>query len=280
MAVLECLTLYANAWGKLRINVMNLVDTHAHINNHRLSSMIDDVLARSVEAGVNHIVAIGTNLATSQECVQLAEQHAMVSAAVGIQPNCCAEAKPEDWDLVADMFHHPQVKAIGETGLDRYWDDTPFEMQEDYFDRHLRASQMTGLPFVVHMRECGDDVLRMLTEAHDRGPLRGVMHSFTGDLPLMRACVELGLYISFAGMVTYKNADDLREVASFVPAERLLIETDSPYLSPHPKRAQRPNEPSLIVHTISCLADVRGVAIDELAETTTANAEKLFGLRK
>ncbi|MCA9208361.1 MAG: TatD family hydrolase, partial [Planctomycetales bacterium] len=166
----------------------------------------------------------------------------------------------------------------GETGLDRYWDHTPFDVQEDYFDRHLRLSQQTGLPFIVHMRDCGDDVLRMLRVASERSTLAGVMHSFTGDLALAQACLELGLYISFAGMVTYKKSDELRQIAAAIPADRLLLETDSPYLSPHPKRGHRPNEPALLAHTADCLADVRGVSVEQLAAETTANARRLFRL--
>ena len=164
----------------------------------------------------------------------------MVSAAVGIQPNYVAEAAAGDWDQVVRLAEANKVVALGETGLDRYWDYTPFSVQEDYFDRHLRLSQQTSLPFIVHMRECGDDILRMLTEARRRGELQGVMHSFTGDAELANACLELGLYISFAGMVTFKKSAALRSVATQIPADRILIETDAPYLSPHPKRSPQP----------------------------------------
>src|SRR5205823_10658845 len=137
---------------------------------------------------------------------------------------------------------------LGETGLDRYWDYTPFDVQQDYFDRHLRLSQQCHLPFIVHTRESDADVLTMLRDARTRGPLAGVMHSFTGTAETATECVELGMYISFAGMVTFKKSDDLRAVAAAVPADRLLIETDSPYLSPHPLRGKR-NEPANLVHT-------------------------------
>lgn len=255
---------------------MELVDTHAHINDKRLRSIINDVLSRAQAAGVGRIVAVGTTLETSRQCIELAEQYSMVSAAVGIQPNCVAEAAEGDWEEIAKLFDHPDVCAIGETGLDRHWNDTPFAQQEDYFDRHLQASQATGLPFIVHMRECGEDVEKMLLQARERGPLKGVMHSFTGDIELMFRCVELGLYISFAGMVTYKTSSELRKVMVEVPDDRLLIETDSPYLSPEPKRNQRPNEPALVVHTAQCLADSRGIAVEELANIATQNAHALF----
>ena len=166
--------------------------------------------------------------------------------------------------------------ALGETGVDRYWDYTPFAQQQDYFDRHLQLSQQLQLPFIVHMRECGEDILQMLREARQRGPLQGVMHSFTGDTALARECLDLGLYISFAGMVTFKKSTELRAVAAEIPDDRLLLETDAPYLSPHPHRGQRPNEPALLVHTATCLAEVREVSLETLTQQTTTNASTLF----
>ncbi len=255
---------------------MTLFDTHAHLDDEQFDSMRDAVIERARAAGVETIIAIGTTADSSVRCVELARQYDIVRAAVGIQPNYCAEAKPSDWQRIVELANEPGVVALGETGLDKYWDHTPFDVQQDYFDRHLRMSQQLDLPFIVHMRDCGDDVLQMLREASARGPLRGVMHSFTGDAELAAACVELGLYISFAGMVTYKKSEELRAVATTIPDDRMLIETDAPYLSPHPKRGQRPNEPALIVHTAEGLADVRGVSADEFAELTTRNARRLF----
>ena len=225
------------------------------------------------------MVAVGTTAASSQVCVDLAGQYDSVLAAVGIQPNYCAEAGEGDWDKVVSLAEQPRVVALGETGLDRYWDYTPFEVQQDYFDRHLRLSQQLDLPFIVHMRDCGSDIVEMLREARQHGPLRGVMHSFTGDAELAKECLELGLEISFAGMVTYKKSDDLRAVAASIPDGRILIETDAPYLSPHPKRGQRPNEPALIVHTAECLARVRGVDLETFSQLTTYNARRLFGIK-
>ncbi|MCA9153824.1 MAG: TatD family hydrolase [Planctomycetales bacterium] len=255
-----------------------LFDTHAHLDDEQFDDARDEVVARAHAAGVGTMLAVGTTVASSRKCVELAAQYDGVYAAVGIQPNYCAEAQPGDWDAIVQLAERPRVIALGETGLDRYWDHTPFDVQEDYFDRHLRLSQQTGLPFIVHMRDCGDDVLRMLRVASERSTLAGVMHSFTGDLALAQACLELGLYISFAGMVTYKKSDELRQIAAAIPADRLLLETDSPYLSPHPKRGHRPNEPALLAHTADCLADVRGVSVEQLAAETTANARRLFRL--
>jgi TatD DNase family protein len=178
---------------------------------------------------------------------------------------------------VVKLIEEPGVVAIGETGLDRYWDFTPFAMQQDFFDRHLRLSQERGLPFIVHMRDSGDDILVMLREAQKRGPLSGVMHSFTGSRVMMDECVAMGLYISFAGMVTYKKSDELRAIAAAVPADRILVETDSPYLAPQPLRG-RPNEPANVVHTLAVLAEARGEDADTLGARIDENAARAFAL--
>jgi TatD DNase family protein len=255
---------------------MRLFDTHAHLDDEAFDADRDHVVARAERAGLAALLAVGTTAQSSLQCVNLAGQYPIISAAVGIQPNYVAEAAAGDWDQVVRLAEANKVVALGETGLDRYWDYTPFSVQEDYFDRHLRLSQQTSLPFIVHMRECGDDILRMLTEARRRGELQGVMHSFTGDAELANACLELGLYISFAGMVTFKKSAALRSVATQIPADRILIETDAPYLSPHPKRSQRPNEPALIVHTLACLAAERNVPEDTFAAQTFNNGQRLF----
>lgn len=257
---------------------MQFFDTHCHLDDEQFDEIRSEVVQRAVAAGVTRMVAVGTTLAASRKCTQLALDYENVLAAVGIQPNYCAEAKPGDWDSIVALAGEHGVVGLGETGLDRYWDHSPLDLQRDYFDRHLRLSQGCGLPFIVHMRDCDEDILVMLREARSRGPLRGVMHSFTGTEATARECLELGLHLSFAGMVTYKKAGELRSVAAIVPDDRILIETDAPYLSPHPNRGHRPNEPALIVHTAACLAGVRGVSEALFAEQTTVNARRLFGL--
>jgi TatD DNase family protein len=257
---------------------MQLFDTHAHLDQPEFEEDRADVIERAAAAGVAHIVAIGISADTSQESVKLAAQYDGVYSAVGMQPNYLAEAQPADWDRVVAMVDRPGVVAIGETGLDRYWDFTPFDVQQDYFDRHIRLSQERGLPFIVHMRDCDDDILIMLRGAYQRGPLSGVMHSFTGSQAMADECLAMGLYISFAGMVTYKKSGDLRAIASRVPADRILIETDSPYLSPEPVRKIKRNEPAHVRHTAACLAEVRGSTLEEFSAITTANAKRLFRL--
>ncbi|HZZ73224.1 MAG TPA: TatD family hydrolase [Pirellulales bacterium] len=253
-------------------------DTHAHLDQTEFDADRPELIDRATAAGIERLITVGVTAESSRAAVELAAAFRSVWAAVGIQPNYCAAAAAGDWDLVVELARRPRVVAIGETGLDRHWDYAPFELQQDYFDRHLRLSQATEQPFIVHTRESDADVLVMLREAAGRGPLAGVMHSFTGDAATAAECVGLGLYISFAGMVTFKKSANLREVAATIPAERILIETDSPYLAPHPLRGKR-NEPANLVHTAACLAAVRGARLDDFAAQTTANALRLFRLR-
>lgn len=256
-----------------------LIDTHAHLDDQQFGSDLPAVLDRARAAGVAHVIAIATTADSSETCANLAQQHAAVSATVGIQPNHVAQAEPGDWDTVVRLAESPQVVALGETGLDRHWDYTPFAQQEDYFARHLALARRWRRPVVIHCREAEDDVLRMLRQEYDRhGPIRGVMHSFTGDAASAAACLAMGLHISFAGMVTYKSAGALREVAVGIPADRLILETDSPYLAPVPVRGRR-NEPAYLVHTAALVAAVRQVDVAALGDQTTLNARALFGLQ-
>jgi len=258
--------------------VAGLIDTHAHLDDEQFSADLPAVLDRARAAGVERIVSIATTAASTRACLELAARHPGLSASAGIHPNHGAQAAPTDWDEVRAAVSDPRVVAIGETGLDRHWDYSPFAMQENYFARHLELGRATGKPVVIHCREADADVLRMLRDAFDRhGPIRGVMHSFVGDAAMADACRAMGLYLSFAGMLTYKNAAALRETAARQPLDRLLVETDSPYLSPVPLRGKR-NEPAHVFHTAACLAGLLDVSLDELAERTSANARTLFTL--
>jgi TatD DNase family protein len=255
-----------------------LIDTHAHLDDERFAGDLAEVIRRAEAAGVERVLTIGIDLATSYAAIRLAEEHALLRAVVGIQPNHVAEIQPGEWDALLRLMANPVVVAIGETGLDRYWDRAPFPLQEEYFARHLEQCRQLQRPVVIHCREADADVVRMLRDEFNRhGPIRGVMHSFTGDAATARACLDMGLHISFAGMVTFKNAQPLRDVAATVPVDRLLIETDSPYLAPMPHRGKR-NEPAFVRHTAECLAGVFGLELSRLAEQTTTNARQLFGL--
>jgi TatD DNase family protein len=256
-----------------------LIDTHAHLDDEKFQSDLSAVVARAAAASVTRVITIATTAPSSAASVALADRHSRLWASVGIQPNHVAQAQATDWDEVIRRVTQSRVVGIGETGLDRYWDYTPFDQQEDYFARHLDLARRHDLPVVIHCREAEADVVRMLREDFERhGPVRAVMHSFTGDRLTAEACLAMGLYISFAGMLTYKNAQPLREVAARVPLERLLVETDSPYLAPAPVRGRR-NEPAFVTHTAACLATIHSVSPSGIAEHTTRNAEQLFRFR-
>jgi TatD DNase family protein len=255
-----------------------LVDTHAHLNEERFSADRDEVVARAGAAGVRQILTVATTAAGSQASLNLSLAYPGVFASAGIHPNHAAQVANGDWDLVVACARHPRVRAIGETGLDRFHDFTPFPIQEEYFARHLDLSRQTRLPVVIHCRDCEPDMLTMLRADFERhGPILGVMHSFAGSAATAAACLDMGLYISFSGMITYKKSEELRSVAAKLPLERLMVETDSPYLAPMPHRGKR-NEPAFVVHTAQNLADVHEVDLPHLGQVTTRNAERLFKL--
>ena len=256
-----------------------LIDTHAHLFDDRFGRELPAVLDRAAAAGLERVVCIGIDRESSVASVELAKRFPLVVAAVGIQPNHAAEANPGDWDAIVALAEaEPRVVAIGETGLDRYWDRSPFPLQEEHFARHIELARRLGKPFVIHCREAEADVVRVLRSEFERhGPIRAVMHSFSGDAATAQACLEMGLHISFAGMLTYPTAQALRDVAKDVPLDRLLVETDCPYLAPQPARGKR-NEPGYVTHTAACLAEVKGVSAEEIADHTTRNARELFRL--
>lgn len=256
---------------------MELFDTHCHLDAEAFEADLPDVVQRAALAGVSRILAVGTTADSSARTLALAGRHPGVAAAVGIHPNESARALPGDWERVVELSRAPGVAALGETGLDKHWDDAPFDVQLDYFDRHLRLSQVSGLPVVIHTRDCEAEMLAALQAARTRGPLRGVMHSFTLSEEAADECLAMGLHLSFAGMLTYKKSDGLRRLAARVPADRLLVETDAPYLPPQSHRGQR-NEPAFVVHTAQTLADARGQSLESIAEQTTSNARRLFGV--
>lgn len=257
---------------------MTLIDTHAHLDDEQFQGDLEAVLARAREAGVEKIVTVATTAPSSHACIALANRHADLYATVGIHPNNVAQAADDAWDDIVRLVERERVVALGETGLDRHWHDTPISQQEDYFARHLELARARGLAVVIHCREAEADVVRMLRADYERhGPVRGVLHSFSANAATAVACLDMGLCLSFAGMVTFKNAQALRDVAAQVPFDRLLVETDSPYLAPVPVRGRR-NEPAHVAHTAACLAQVKGVAVAVLAAHTTRNARALFRL--
>lgn len=253
-----------------------LIDTHAHLDDEQFARDLPAVLQRAHTAGIETIIAIATSAPSSAASLALAQRHPMLFATAGIHPNSILKASPTAWDEILALVENERIVGIGETGLDRHWDNTPFPIQEEHFVRHLELARRHHLPVVIHCREAEADMLRVLRSEFERhGPIRGVMHSFVGDAAMAEACRAMGLYLSFAGMLTYKNAAVLRETAAQQPLDRLLVETDSPYLSPMPLRGRR-NEPAHVLHTAACLAELLGIEPVRLAEQTTRNACAVF----
>jgi len=250
-------------------------DSHCHLDPMRYGGETKDVLQRARAAGVSRMTVIGTRAADSEAAVQLSENEEGVFCAVGIHPNDVDDVDEKEWGRIKDLVDTGEVSAIGETGLDWFRTVASKENQQLFFDRHIGLSQATELPLVIHTRESIRDVLNALAKATQQKPMTGVLHAFSGTAEEAAEALELGFYIGFAGMVTFRSAESLREVAKTVPLDRLLIETDSPFLSPEPLRGKR-NEPAYVVHTARCLANIRGETIESLAAATTANACRLF----
>jgi len=254
---------------------MEYFDSHCHLDPMRYGDDLAPVIARARAAGLVGMALIGTRASDSEAGAELAAREMGLVAAAGIHPNDVAAIEPDEWDRITRLVVSGRVAAIGETGLDWYRDSAAREIQREFFDRHIRLAQSLGLPLIVHTRDSIRDTLDTLRQAMARGPLGVVLHSFTGTLAEAEEAVSLGCWLGFAGMVTFRSAANLREVAAVVPADRLLIETDSPFLSPEPLRGRR-NEPSHVVHTARCLAIARGVSLERLAAETTANARRVF----
>jgi TatD DNase family protein len=254
---------------------MELFDSHCHLDPMRYGGDLPAVLDRARAVGVRFMHVIGTRAIDSEAAAELAAREPGLTAAAGIHPNDAADADDVEWDRIVALVESGRVAAVGETGLDWYRDSAPRERQKELFDRHIRLAQRVNLPLVIHTRESTDDVLAMLREAAGRGPLTAVLHSFTGTLEQAGEALRLGCFLGFAGMATFRSGGPVRDVAVRVPADRLLVETDSPFLSPEPLRGRR-NEPSHLIHTARCLALARGESLEELAAATTANARRLF----
>ncbi|MBA4032730.1 MAG: hydrolase TatD [Planctomyces sp.] len=252
-----------------------LFDTHCHLDEDAFAHERDDVIQRAVACGVTRMLSIGTTLASSLRAVELAKVNPHVRAIVGIHPNYCVTAAEDDWAAICELARDEHVLGVGETGLDRYWDHTPIEQQLDYFRRHIELSWQVSKPFVVHCRDAEPETLALLEEMSRIQPLNGAMHSFAGSAETAAKCLELGLLLSFSGMITYKRNEALLNVARSAPLDRIMIETDAPYLAPVPMRGKR-NEPAHVRYTLGVLADARQISREDLAATTTTNAIAFF----
>lgn len=260
-----------------------LIDTHAHLDFSKFDGDRPAVIERARAAGVDVIVNVGTDLASSRRAVDLAEQYECVYAAVGVHPH---DAKRLDGAMLAqlrELAQNPKVVAVGEIGLDYYRDLSPRDVQRRAFQAQLAWAARLGKPVIIHDRDAHDEIMDALTgwaRGLDNSPLAGrpgVLHTFSGDLAMARQAIDLGFYISISGPVTYKNARQLPEIVKALPLDRLLVETDCPYLAPDPYRGKR-NEPAYVRLVAERIAELKGIPLDELATTTTANARHLFGL--
>ncbi len=254
---------------------MFLVDSHCHLNFPDYKDDLDAVVARAREAGVKVMQTICTELEEFEEVRGIAEKYEGIYCSVGVHPNDVAKYQKATVDELVKRTHHPKVIGIGETGLDYHYENSPREAQQESFRIHIKAAQETGLPIIIHSRDAEEDTIEILSEALKKKSFTGVLHCFTGTMRLAEKTLAMGFYISLSGILTFKKADELREVARRVPLEKLLIETDAPYLAPLPYRGKR-NEPSYVVNTSRLLAEIK--QIDELkcATATTKNFFQLF----
>jgi TatD DNase family protein len=249
-------------------------DTHCHLYLMEGDST-ESVLRRARDAGVGFLVNVGTDLASSAECVRSAASFDEVYASVGIHPHNAIEATEHVMRRLASLASHPKVVGIGETGLDWFREHSPRVRQDDAFRDHIRLARDLDKTLIVHNRAASDDVVALLDE--EGAPARTVFHCFSGDAELVKACADRGWFMSFAGNLTFSNAPELREAATAAPIDLLLVETDAPYLSPHPYRG-KPNEPARVALTVAALAELHGLDTEEMAARTTANARRAFGL--
>lgn len=257
----------------------HFVDTHVHLDDPDFDADRAEVIARALSAGVIAIVSVGAGLESSRAAVSLAEKHPALYAAVGVHPHEARTLNPEGRAELRALARHPQVVAIGETGLDYYRNLSPQKIQRQVFETHLTLADEWGKPVIVHDREAHDEVMTILRRwAGGRtGGKAGVLHCFSGDLDMAQEAIELGFYISIAGPVTFLNARRLAEKVRRLPLERLLIETDGPYLAPHPYRGKR-NEPAHVRLVAEAIARLKDISLQEVAAITTDNARALFGL--
>ncbi len=251
-----------------------LIDSHCHLNYASLGEDVPGVLARARAAGVGGFLAISCRLNEWDGVIALADEHPGVWASVGIHPHEADSHPDTDAATLIAATAHPRVIAIGETGLDYYYDKSDRDRQKASFRSHIAAARATGLPLIVHTREAEADTLALLKEPGE-GPLTGVIHCFTASQAFADAALALGFYISLSGIVTFKNARDLQDTARTIPMDRLLVETDAPYLAPVPMRGKT-CEPAFVAHTARFLSDLRGISSEELAQATTANFFNLF----
>ena len=251
-----------------------LIDSHCHLD-YFTADELPHVLARAADAGVGEMVTIGTTLAQSKAIREIASGHANVWSTVGVHPHSAAEHPVPAAAEITGLAEHPRVVGIGESGLDYFYDKAPRDIQHASFRVHIRAARLCGLPICIHARDADDDIAAILREEHAEGAFDLLLHCFSSGRALAEAAIGLGGYVSFSGILTFPKSMELRDIARDMPADRILVETDAPYLAPAPHRGKR-NEPAFVARTAAVLAEVRGLEAEALADLTTANFRRLF----
>ncbi len=256
-----------------------LIDSHCHLDFPDFASELDAVMARAAAAGVGAMVTISTHVRRFDRLQAITDRFPNVACSIGTHPHYAHEERDVRLEEILEIAALPKVVAIGEAGLDYHYDNSPIADQEAGFRLHIAAARETGLPLVIHSREADEHTARILEEEMAKGAFKAVLHCFTGGMELAQRGLALGLYVSFSGVLTFKNSEALRDVARAVPLDRVLVETDAPYLAPVPLRGKR-NEPAYVAHTARMLAQVKGVSEAEIAERTTENVFRLFDKAK
>ena len=250
------------------------IDTHVHLNADQYENDIEEVITRALDAGVNQMVVIGFDRKTITKAMELAENYSFIYAVVGWHPVDAIDCTEEDLAWIESLAEHPKVVGIGETGLDYHWDKSPKDVQQEVFRKQIRLAQKVNLPIIIHNRDATEDVIRILRE-EEAEKTGGIMHCFGGSVETAKECIAMNFMISLGGPVTFKNAKTPKEVAKEISLDHLLIETDAPYLTPHPYRGKR-NEPAYVTLVAEEIAKLKGLSIEKVAAETTANALKTF----
>lgn len=253
-----------------------LFDTHVHLNAEQYNEDLQEVIDRARKEGVSNMVVVGFDRPTILKAMELAESYDFIYACVGWHPVDAIDMTDEDLVWIEELSKHPKVVAIGEMGLDYYWDKSPKEIQKEVFRKQIRLAKKVKLPIVIHNRDATADIVEILKE-EGADEVGGIMHCFSGSPEVAKECVKLNFYISLGGPVTFKNAKKPKEVVAEIPLDKLLIETDCPYLTPHPYRGKR-NEPSYVKLVAEQIAEIKGLTLEEVADVTTRNAKKLFAI--
>lgn len=255
-----------------------LFDTHVHMNARQFIEDRDEVIKRAFDTGVTYMVVVGFDRETIPLAIEIAEQYETIYAAVGWHPVDAIDMTDEDLTWIEELSQHPKVVAIGEMGLDYHWDKSPKDVQKEVFRKQIQLAKKVKMPIIIHNREATEDIITILQEENAK-EIGGIMHCYNDSAEYVQTCLDMNFYISLGGPVTFKNAPMPKEVAAMVPIDRLLIETDAPFLAPHPNRGKR-NEPAYVKLVAEKIAEIRQISLEELCEKTTENACAIFGIKR